>query len=222
MIRWTSESPGRLAGGLEALLAEYGAHVRARDLAPLTTQTYLNGPKVFVRWLLGSYAPGRQAAVEATDADADDSWLSEQETQARLVTWLEADGWHDIVQSVGHQHGVDVTATRGDVRIAIEVKGHPRDRLVAGENKGAKRTFHPAAQARTYFANALHAAMTTMHRQPDALHAIALPLVPRYRAMVAATEAPLRHLGVGVYLVARDGRVETMLEPRRPMKDGSA
>lgn len=216
MVRWTTESPGRMAGGLHALLTDYETHVRSRHLARLTTQTYLNGPKVFARWLLGSYAPGRQAFVETSDIAADDSWMSEQETQARLVAWLEANEWHDIVQSVGHQHGVDVTAKKGDVRMAIEVKGHPQDRLVAGENKGAKRTFHPAAQARTYFANALHAVAATIQKQPDDLHAIALPDVPRYRSMVEGTRSALERLGLGVFIVSRDGSVETVMPAQRP------
>ncbi|HEX2765647.1 MAG TPA: hypothetical protein VHR55_03290 [Candidatus Limnocylindria bacterium] len=221
MVRWTAQSPGRMSGGLQALLEEYEADVRGRDLAPLTVQTYLYGPAVFIRWLLGTYVPG-QPTPAGDDVDEDDSWMSEQETQARLVRWLETNGWHDIEQSVGHQHGVDVTATRDGLELAVEVKGHPQSRLVAGENKGAKRTFHPAAQARTYFANALHAVMTTIQRRPDALHAIALPLVPRYRAMVAATEAPLRQLGVGVYLVPREGDVETVVEPIRRQSEGSS
>lgn len=215
MVRWAAQSPGKLSGGLQALMVEYAADVRSRDLAPLTVQTYLYGPAVFVRWLLGTYVPGQPTASEV-DVDEDDSWMSEQETQARLVRWLEANGWHDIEQSMGHQHGVDVTATKDGVRLAIEVKGHPQNRLIAGENKGAKRTFHPAAQARTYFANALHAAINTMHKQPDDLHVIAFPLVPRYRSMVEAARSPLEHLGLGVIFVTPDGEIETQLEPRRP------
>lgn len=111
MVGWAAESPARLSSGLQALMAEYEADVRARDLAPLTVQSYLYGPAVFVRWLLGTYAPGQPTAADVNE-DEDDSWMSEQETQARLVRWLRANGWHDIEQSVGHQHGVDVTATR--------------------------------------------------------------------------------------------------------------
>lgn len=216
MVKWVSESPGRLAHGLQALMTDYEADVRARDLAPLTTQTYLYGPSVFIRWLLGSYVPGQPTSAEADDTDVDDAWMSEQETQARLVRWLEENGWHDIVQSVGHQHGVDVSASNGNVRIAIEVKGHPQDRLIAGENKGAKRTFHPAAQARTYFANALHAVATTIGKRPEDLHAIALPDVPRYRAMVEGTRLALERLGLGVFIVSRDGSVDSMLPAQRP------
>jgi hypothetical protein len=215
MVKWTSESPGRMAAGLQSCLGAYEKRIEARDLAPLTKQTYLNGPRVFVRWLFGTYVPGQQVTTVKPIDDLDDAWLSEQETQARLVAWLQARDWRDIEQSVGHQRGVDVTATRGNDRILIEVKGHPQDRLIAGENKGEKRVFHPAAQARTYFANALHAVLTTMQRHPRDLHAIALPLVPRYRAMVDATAVPLKVLGVGVYLVAEDGAVETVLEPER-------
>jgi hypothetical protein len=214
MVRWTTQSPARLSGGLQALMADYEADVQSRDLAPLTVQTYLYGPAVFIRWLLGTYVPGEPTTV-AADVDEDDSWMSEQETQARLVRWLEGNGWQDIEQSVGHQHGVDVTATKDGLRVAIEVKGHPQNRLIAGENKGAKRTFHPAAQARTYFANALHAILTTMHRQPDDLHVIALPAVPRYRSMVENARTPLERLGIGVIFVERHGEIETMLEPRQ-------
>lgn len=216
MVRWLVDAPQHLHAGLDQAGADYAAYVRGRGLAPLTTQTYLNGPAVFIRWLQGSYVPGQSALRADAEPDEDDSWLGEQATQTRLVRWLKEAGWHIVGEAVGHQHGVDVTAEKGGQTLAIEVKGHPQDRLVAGAGKGEKRLFHPAAQARTYYANALHAALTTLHRQPETLHAIAFPSVQRYRDMVRNTEASLARLGVGVFLVGKDGQVETLLEARRP------
>lgn len=215
-IKWAQES-GRPAGltPLE-LLAAYRESVNGRDLAPLTVQSYVQGASMFVRWLQGAYRPGERTLPNADEADAEgDSWLSEQETQARLIRWLEEEGWRITDQHVGHQHGVDVTAERDGTTLGIEVKGHPQNMLIAGEGKGNKRIYHPAAQARTYFANALHAALTMRDAEPDHLIAIAFPDVARYREMVKATRTSLERLGISIYLVPRAGRVETTVAPTK-------
>jgi hypothetical protein len=211
-IKWAQEPAWGPNETLPEVLARYRESVNARDLAPLTAQSYLQGADMFVRWLRGAYRPGDRPPQGSTDADPDDdSWLSEQETQARLVRWLEEDGWRITDQRVGHQHGVDVTAERDGTTLGIEVKGHPQDKLIAGEGKGQKRTYHPAAQARTYFANALHAVLTMSQRRPSNLIAIALPDKDRYRKMVENTRMPLERLGIGVYLVPPTGPVEILI-----------
>jgi hypothetical protein len=222
MVKWLVEAPERLRGSLDDALRQYKADVESRDLAPLTTQTYLYGPTVFIRWLQGLYVPGSTGPTVGDDAREDDSWLSEPETQARLVRWLEQQGWEIVGQAVGHQHGVDVTASKDGQLLAIEVKGHPQSKLVAGERKGQARHFHPAAQARTYYANALHAVLATMDKHPDQLHAIALPTLDRYRSMVENTRRSLSQLGVGVFLVPKEGAVETMLKPHQPGKSSES
>jgi hypothetical protein len=55
-----------------------------------------------------------------------------------------------------------------------------------------------------------------MDKHPDQLHAIALPNLDRYRSMVDNTRRSLGRLGVGVFLVPREGAVETLLEPQQP------
>lgn len=213
-VKWAQATGWRPDLTLPELLASYRESVKARDLATLTIQSYIRGASMFVRWLQGAYRPGSRPARSSGEADGEgDSWLSEQETQIRLIRWLQEDGWRITDQHVGHQHGVDVTAERDGIVLGIEVKGHPQDRLIAGENKGQTRIYHPAAQARTYFANALHAALTMRHREPDHLIAIALPEVDRYRDMVKATRTSLERLGVGIYLVPRTGPIETVMAP---------
>lgn len=211
-IKWAQATGWQPDLTLSELLASYRKYVEARDLATLTIQSYIRGASTFVRWLQGAYRPGDRPPPSSGDADGeDDSWLSEQETQIRLIRWLQEDGWRITDQHVGHQHGVDVMAERDGITLAIEVKGHPQDMLIAGENKGQARVYHPAAQARTHFANALHAALTMRHREPDHLIAIALPEVDRYRDMVKATRTSLERLGVGIYLVPRTGPIETVM-----------
>jgi Holliday junction resolvase len=219
-IKWAQGPPGANVA-LSELLERYRESVEARDLAPLTIQSYLQGASMFVRWLQGAYRPGDRLPPSQDRGDReDDAWLGEQETQVRLVRWLEADGWRITDQHVGHQHGVDVTAERGGTTMVIEVKGHPQDRLIAGEGKGQVRVYHPAAQARTYFANALHAALTMSQKDRRHLIAIALPDKDRYRNMVEMTRSPLERLGIGVYLVPQSGPVEALVPARLDETDG--
>jgi len=212
-IKWARHKDPSSPTTVPELLTAYRLDVTHRDLAPLTVQSYNHYATMFCRWLDGTYRPGQRSSVAQTDDAEDDSWLSEQQTQARLVEWLKRQGWDITGEAVGHQHGVDVTVVRDGITIDIEVKGHPQNVLIAGENKGQARSFHPAAQARTYFANALHAALATAHKYPNHLVAIALPEVDRFRNMATNTRGPLGHIGVGVYLVPKEGDVETVIEP---------
>lgn len=176
-LKWAKRVDRSRPATVAEHLKAYEADVRGRGLAQLTVHSYIQYAGMFCRWLDGAYRPGQRSPAIRGDEDEDDSWLSEQQTQGRLVAWLKRQGWEITGQAVGHQHGVDVTAVRDDLTMDIEVKGHPQNVLIAGENKGQTRSFHPAAQARTYFANALHAALTTAHKYPTHLVAIALPEV---------------------------------------------
>lgn len=212
-LKWAKRMERSRPATVPEHLEAYSADVRSRGLAPLTVHSYIQYAGMFCRWLDGGYRPGQHSPSIRDGETEDDSWLSEQQTQARLVEWLRGEGWEITGEAVGHQHGVDVTAVRDKLTMDIEVKGHPQNMLIAGENKGQARSFHPAAQARTYFANALHAALTTAHKYPTHLVAIALPAVDRFRNMATNTRGPLEHIGVGVYLVAKEGEVEALIEP---------
>lgn len=193
-------------GDLRRELAAYRRELEAAKMRPQAINTYVNLSGTFVRWLDGAYtARGRHG--RQTRIDDDDSWLEEASIQAHVVRWLERDGWKVVREAVGREHGTDIDAERGDERLSVEVKGHPRKVHVFGVNIGQARKWHPGAQARTYYGNAVHTVLAMLHADPGRGVAIALPDLPVYRGLVERSRDPLTRLGVAVWFVARDGTV---------------
>jgi hypothetical protein len=187
-------------------LDAYADELRAAQLKPLAQQAYVGRADTFVRWLDGRYT-ARGPRGNAGPVGEDDSWLAEAAVQASLIAWLEREGWTIVRQAHGREHGTDIDATRGEERLSVEVKGHPRQLHTFGVNKGQPRKWHPAAQARTYFGNALHTAITMLHADPECQVAIALPDVAVYRGLVDRSRDPIRRLGLRIWFVDRDGGV---------------
>jgi hypothetical protein len=191
---------------LKEELEAYREELVAARLQPRAINTYVYVSAIFVRWLGGTYNY-RGPHSERARTNGDDSWLDESRVQAHVVRWLEESGWRIVRQAYGREHGTDVDAERGGERISVEVKGHPRRLHVAGANKGRARRWHPGAQVRTYYGNALHAAMTMLHADPDRHVAIAFPDLPDYRGLVERSREPIRRLGIRIWFVAPDGTV---------------
>jgi hypothetical protein len=187
-------------------LKAYREELNAAHLQPQAINTYVNTSTIFVQWLAGTYR-ARGPRTERARLPEDDSWLDESRVQAHVVRWLEESGWRIVRQATGREHGTDIDAERGSERISVEVKGHPRRLHVAGANKGQARRWHPGAQVRTYYGNALHAAMTMLHADPDRRVAIAFPDLPDYRGLVERSRGPIARLGIMIWFVAPDGTV---------------
>lgn len=185
-------------------LAAYRAVLEGARLRPMAINTYVYSSSAFVHWLDGTYRSRGRRGPAAPTYD-DDSWLDESSIQAHVVRWLQEEGWRILRQATGREHGTDIDAERGDERLAVEVKGHPRRLHVFGANKGQPRRWHPAAQARAYYGGALHTATTMLHTDPSRQVAIALPDLPVYRGLVQRSRGPLTAIGVQVWFVTQDG-----------------
>jgi Holliday junction resolvase len=170
----------------------------------------LHGASVFVRWIGGSYQLRKERRiVRPGHATVDDEWLDEANIQRRVVQWLKKEGWRVVREASGREHGTDIDATRGDSRLSVEVKGHPRKTYVFGAKVGQKKRWHAGAQTRTYYGNALHSALVMVHADQERTVAIALPNVPDYRRLFERSKSPLARLGIQVWFVSRDGFVDT-------------
>jgi hypothetical protein len=167
-------------------------------------------------------AGGRaSAAIEAgvpvvARGDIPTDWFWEGHVQDVMVAYLRRDGWTITAESdtANRVQGDDIAAVRGGRRLIVEVKGYPsvkyRDPRRAGE---VKRT-NPTLQAKHWFADALLKMVRLRGKRPDVAPAMAFPDAPRYRSLLEETREPLRQLGIGLYFVTPDGRVEGVLEPR--------
>jgi Holliday junction resolvase-like predicted endonuclease len=177
---------------LRAELDAYREELESARLQPLAVRTYTERSETFIRWLDGRYTSRGPNRVDTMGSRGmDDSWLDEAAVQQRVVAWLEQEGWNIIRQAHGRERGTDIDAERDGERLSVEVKGHPRRIHSFGVNTGKPRKWHPGAQARTYFGNAVHAALTMLHADPERQVAIALPDMSIYRGQVERSRSPL-------------------------------
>jgi hypothetical protein len=94
-------------------------------------------------------------------ATAHDEWFWEGNVQAIVVNYLAATGWsiRRVAKTETREHGVDIEADRRGEKLLVEVKGYPGGTYARGDRKGVAKTTPAAAQARTYFSNALLAGL---------------------------------------------------------------
>lgn len=183
---------------------------------PGAVQTYFIGASQFVRWLDGTFKPcanrGHAGTPKRRDRGGrgpDVPWVREGAVQAAVVSWLRDAGWtvERAADTEAREHGPDIVASRGDRRMAIEVKGYPQATYERGERAGEPKRWHPAAQARTYMGNALLAVVIMRDAMPGVEIALALPDVPGYRGLLNQFHASLVELGIRVFLVGASGSV---------------
>jgi hypothetical protein len=153
-------------------------------------------------------APPIERAVDPTAP-----WYWEGNVQATVARFLVSEGWviESVADTASRQQGIDLMATNGARRLAVEVKGYPGTVYARGERAGQLKPTAPTNQARHWFAQALLAAVLTGGSREQVEIALAFPDMPRFRDLIARTEWALRRLGIRVLLADESGRVEELL-----------
>jgi len=216
---------------LSADVVTYRVDVRRAGKADRAVETYWVHASQFVRWLDGRFEPcaglrrgrgGHEAVAgagagsgvtartsRASSRSADLTWAREARVQAAVVAWLESSGWtiERAADTAAREHGPDILATKTSRRLAVEVKGYPQATYESGDKAGEPKKWHPAAQARTYFGNAVHAALIMRDSMPGTEIAVALPDLAGNRTLVGQVRASLAELKIRVFLVGPDGSV---------------
>jgi hypothetical protein len=144
--------------------------------------------------------PGQAAPVpRPREVATDREWFWEGIVQAALCSWLASEGWAlvQVMNTETRQQGTDIEATRGGVRLHVEVKGYP--------SEGASA--QPSNQATHYYAGALLKAVRLREAHPDDAVAMAFPDKPRYRTLLAETAQSVRTLRITVFFIAESGSV---------------
>lgn len=138
-----------------------------------------------------------------TDTDSNESWHTEANIQAAIVTWLVGHGWRilSVANTATKAHGIDVVGERGGDRVGVEVKGFPSRSYADPARAEEKKRTSPSTQAAHWYSQAILAAMRLRGKQPDVHSVIALPDMRRYRDLLAETRVPLRSAGITVWLV---------------------
>ena len=141
-------------------------------------------------------------------------WFWEGNVQQAVVSYLVGAGWtiEATADTVSRARGVDILAIKKGRQLAVEVKGFPGTTYARGPRAGQPKPTAPTLQARHWFAEALLTTLLTRARRSDHEVAIALPDMPRFRALLGEAEWALERLMVGVYLVAEDGTVTSVIE----------
>jgi len=144
--------------------------------------------------------------------DAAAPWYWEGYVQAGVARFLVAAGWtiESAADTASRQRGIDLVATKGGRRLAVEVKGYPGTVYARGERAGQPKPTAPTTQARHWFAQALLTAVLVGGSEDGAKAALAFPDMPRFRDLIARSEWALRRLGVRVFLVSEGGDVEEL------------
>jgi hypothetical protein len=136
-------------------------------------------------------------APKPREEPSDRDWFWEGSVQSALCSWLTSEGWAlvQVMNTETRQQGTDIEATRGGVRLHVEVKGYP--------SEGTQ----PSNQATHYYAGALLKAVRLREQHPDDDVAMAFPDKPRYRTLLAETVRSVRTLRITVFFVAESGLV---------------
>ncbi|MFN8185439.1 MAG: hypothetical protein U0R69_00015 [Gaiellales bacterium] len=169
--------------------------------------------------LRGSDRPGgrsKGAAVRSPDSHGGQlrttvarDWYWEGNVQALLASWLEAEGWtiEQTADTASRERGTDIRASRGEVRLGIEVKGYPSEVYARGPKAGRPKPTLPVSQARQWYSHALLSAAMMLGCGAFDQVALCFPDRPTYRNLIEKTRTALALMSVTVYLVREDGEV---------------
>jgi hypothetical protein len=148
-------------------------------------------------------------------------WEYEGSVVAAVARFLVATGWsvEFIADTRSRQQGDDIRARLGERTLRVEAKGWPSDDYADPRRSTEKKRTNPNTQAVHWYATALLRVVRDLGLHPDHEVAIALPDKPRYRVLLSETEASLRGLGIGVFIVCPDGKVEEHVLSGRPGTD---
>jgi Holliday junction resolvase-like predicted endonuclease len=184
---------------------EFTSHIARRHLAALGYE--LHG-EIEQRNAGPAQTPTGRVAQEIERAGADDeSWHTEANVQAAVVTALIEAGWSivSVANTATKEHGIDIVASRGEEAVGVEVKGYPSRGYADPARAGEIKKTQPSTQAVHWYAQALLAAMRLRTKRPELRSVMALPDFSRYRDLYAETAASLEASSIEVWWVSSSG-----------------
>jgi hypothetical protein len=149
-------------------------------------------------------------AIAPITVAARDEWHWEGQVQARVVTYLAAQGVSilRVADTASREHGTDIEGVHAGVRMHVEVKGWPSSQYVDPARAGEQKRTPPALQARVWFADGLMQVLRLRTSFPAHTVALALPAMGTYRRLFDAVRPPVVSSHVSVLWVTEDGGVE--------------
>jgi hypothetical protein len=211
---------GPMSAGAIARAVDVAARYRKRDgssIAPEQIHARVSKhPERFDRTPAGIQlrdpSGNTPASSIAYPGDPSAPWYWEGNVQAIVARFLAAEGWtiESVADTASRQRGIDLLATKGDRRLAVEVKGYPGTVYARGERAGQPKPTAPTTQARHWYAQALLTAVLTGGSDDPAEIGLAFPDMPRFRELIGRSEWALRRLDLRVFLANESGHVEEL------------
>ena len=148
-------------------------------------------------------------------------WFWEGNVQAQVGRFLISKGWTIVSASntASRQRGIDLVATKGDKRLAVEVKGFPDTVYARGDRAGQPKPTKPNLQARHWLGEALLAACVLRGTNDGAEIALAFPDVPRYRELIGKIMHTVERLEFQVFMCDERGSVKPLVSGRAAAGD---
>jgi hypothetical protein len=144
--------------------------------------------------------------------DVTSEWHWEGNIVDAVIEYLIDGGW-TIVSSAdtySKERGEDIRALKDGHNLIIEAKGYPSKQYRDPRRAGEKKRTNPTTQAPKWYSHAIFTAMRLQHQNMSATVAVALPDIPRYRALHAETAASLTKLNLTMLFVDEEGDVDRL------------
>jgi DNA-binding CsgD family transcriptional regulator len=139
----------------------------------------------------------------------DEEWFWEGNVQSLVVRHLASRGatLRSVVDTATRARGTDIVAVLDGRVLHVEVKGWPSTHYADPRRAGEVKPTQPTLQATHWFAGAVLSALRLRGKHPADRVVTAFPDFTRYRNLAAETAAPLRTIGIEIWLVTESGDV---------------
>jgi len=156
-----------------------------------------------------------EKVVDNADAwEPQTEWFWEGNVQNKIVEFLKTSGYVllKIADTGVKEQGPDILAEKDGRRIVVSVKGYPSQLYVSnsGGKKGQPKRTGPSTQARHWFQQAVFDSLLTKSEAPDTEVAVGLPDMSTYTRLLDRISWAREKLGIGCYLVGKEGQVSVL------------
>lgn len=143
--------------------------------------------------------------------DVEKFWPWEGRVQDVFVEVLDAHGWtiDSVVNTATKARGIDVVAHKASRTLGAEVKGFPSEGYEDPARAGEKKRTSSSAQAKSWYAKAILAALMLRESQPERESLIVFPDAHRYRQLFETTRSGLTAAAVHVVLLSAEGEIKS-------------
>lgn len=144
-----------------------------------------------------------ESFIESKFPDDELVLMTEDEVVNNLCIWLKNNGWKIMNKCLGHEHGIDILATKETQNLIVEAKGSRGNT----NSSVTKREKFSKSQIKKHFGCALVKILEEKYKNIGAIVAIAQPDDPYLKECLSLVIPEVIKSGIKLYWVSRDGQV---------------